>query len=191
MKCLLCKKETDNPKFCSKSCSASYNNRLTKPKSKPNCKNCNKVLPRGRTYCSNPCQGEYMYRTISYPKLLAGERTSVGAKRRFLVERDGELCSICTQEPIWNSKPLQLQIDHIGGKSENDTPQNLRLICPNCDAQTDTYSGRNNIGSIVSDDALLKSLGESLSISQALVSVGLVKNGRSYRRCKNLLNKAL
>lgn len=192
MKCLLCKKETGNPKFCNKSCAASYNNRLTKPKLKPNCKSCGKILPRGRVYCSSSCCGEYKYRTISYPKILAGEgSTSIGSKRRFLVDRDGNLCSICGQESMWNDKPLQLQIDHKDGDRENNNPKNLRLICPNCHTQTETYSGRNINGYIVSDDVLLKALNELLSIPHALISVGLVKNGRSYRRCKNLLNKAL
>lgn len=50
MKCLYCKSETSNPKFCSKSCSAKYNN-VTFPKRKiisRKCKECGKPIPISR-----------------------------------------------------------------------------------------------------------------------------------------------
>ncbi len=40
-------------------------------------------------------------------------------------------------------KPIPLQIDHIDGNSDNNTEDNFRLLCPNCHAQTPTYSGKN------------------------------------------------
>ena len=54
-KCLNCKKETDNPKFCSKSCSAIYNNSL-KPKRKSikhKCITCNNLIYPKRIQCFN------------------------------------------------------------------------------------------------------------------------------------------
>ena len=42
-------------------------------------------------------------------------------------------CAICGLEPIWNGKPLTLTLDHIDGDHYNDTLENLRWICPNCD----------------------------------------------------------
>ena len=44
--------------------------------------------------------------------------------------------------PIWNGKPLSLQLDHIDGDSDNCVPSNLRLLCPNCHTQTDTYGSK-------------------------------------------------
>ena len=52
-------------------------------------------------------------------------------------------CSCCGMGHIWNKQPLQLHLDHIDGDSLNDNIDNLRLICPNCHTQTDTYSGGN------------------------------------------------
>ena len=52
-------------------------------------------------------------------------------------------CAICGLEPIWNGKPLTLTLDHIDGDHHNDTLENLRWICPNCDRQLPTFAGRN------------------------------------------------
>jgi 5-methylcytosine-specific restriction endonuclease McrA len=39
--------------------------------------------------------------------------------------------------PITNKVPIQL--DHIDGNSENNSLQNLRLLCPNCHSLTPTF----------------------------------------------------
>lgn len=43
----------------------------------------------------------------------------------------------------WNNKKLTLQIDHINGVNNDNRLENLRLLCPNCHSQTDTYAGKN------------------------------------------------
>jgi hypothetical protein len=51
-------------------------------------------------------------------------------------------CEVCgTKE--WNGKPVPLELDHIDGDHFNNELGNLRIICPNCHAQTDTNSGKN------------------------------------------------
>ena len=52
-------------------------------------------------------------------------------------------CYCCGQLPFWNNKTLILQMDHIDGNNRNQTLQNLRMLCPNCHSQTDTFAGRN------------------------------------------------
>jgi hypothetical protein len=52
-------------------------------------------------------------------------------------------CDICKCEPIWNNKPLVFVIDHIDGDASNNKRKNIRLICPNCDSQTDTFKSKN------------------------------------------------
>lgn len=48
-------------------------------------------------------------------------------------------CNECGQPPMWNGKPLTLQIDHIDGDPTNNTVKNLRLLCPHCHTQTPTW----------------------------------------------------
>ncbi len=55
MHCLTCGKLTDNPKFCSNSCAATYNNRhFPKRHKKENfCVSCGAPAPERRKYCDN------------------------------------------------------------------------------------------------------------------------------------------
>lgn len=52
-------------------------------------------------------------------------------------------CAICGQQPFWNGKELTLTLDHINGINTDDRLENLRWVCPNCDRQLDTFSGKN------------------------------------------------
>jgi 5-methylcytosine-specific restriction endonuclease McrA len=40
-------------------------------------------------------------------------------------------------------RPAPLQLDHINGQKADNRLENLRLLCANCHAQTDTYGGAN------------------------------------------------
>lgn len=51
-------------------------------------------------------------------------------------------CSICGISE-WNNMPLSLQLDHVNGNNKDNRIENLRLLCPNCHSQTDTFSERN------------------------------------------------
>lgn len=53
-------------------------------------------------------------------------------------------CAICDLGPEWNGLSLTLQLDHINGKPKDNRIENLRLLCPNCHSQTETFAGRRN-----------------------------------------------
>ena len=42
----------------------------------------------------------------------------------------------------WQGKPLTLHLDHINGINNDNRIENLRLLCPNCHSQTETYGRR-------------------------------------------------
>lgn len=51
-------------------------------------------------------------------------------------------CAICGISE-WLGKPLSFELDHINGVSDDNRLENLRMLCPNCHSQTETYKGRN------------------------------------------------
>lgn len=103
------------------------------------------------TCCSKKCGGEYKtkQRKISLRKELDegkhdGRRPScVALIKEMVADEHGNQCCLCDQEPFHNGLPLSLQLDHIDGDPHNNRWDNLRLLCPNCHTQTDTYGFKN------------------------------------------------
>jgi hypothetical protein len=64
-------------------------------------------------------------------------------KRRLIAEgvkvRECEICRL----DRWNGRPIPLELDHVNGRRDDNRLANLRIVCPNCHAQTQTYRGRN------------------------------------------------
>ena len=150
--------------YCSRSCSASVSNRkryinrekkifyemndLIKEKV---CLNCKIIMKdkRGKKYCSSFCSTEYrkkiyLIKWIEEGKLPIRDGGKPNkAIREYILKEQGGKCAICFMNEIWNNKPILFIIDHINGNSSNSSKENLRLICPNCDSQTDTFKGKN------------------------------------------------
>ncbi len=71
------------------------------------------------------------------------DTTIRGVIREYILEQQNHKCAICNMIDQWNNKPINFILDHIDGNAANSSPDNLRLICPNCDSQLDTYKSRN------------------------------------------------
>ena len=56
---------------------------------------------------------------------------------------DMEDCAFHTQPLKWRGSKLPLILDHASGNNLDNSPQNLRYLCPNCDSQLSTRGGRN------------------------------------------------
>jgi len=64
-------------------------------------------------------------------------------KLRLLAEGLKQHKCECCGITEWNGQPTPIELDHIDGNRYNNTIENLRILCPNCHAQTDTYRGKN------------------------------------------------
>lgn len=53
-------------------------------------------------------------------------------------------CELCGQGEEWQGKKMSLILDHINGVNNDNRIENLRIVCPNCNATLDTFSGKNN-----------------------------------------------
>lgn len=52
-------------------------------------------------------------------------------------------CQSCGCDGHWQNGQISLEVDHIDGDNSNNEISNLRYLCPNCHALTETYRGKN------------------------------------------------
>lgn len=137
--------------FCSQSCAAKINNKARKQIKL--CVSCGKPLKRnGAKFCSNACQFDKQYidfvsdwksgkndgTTSSDMKVLSGYI------RRYLFEKYESKCSICGWSEVnpYTGR-IPLEVHHIDGDADNNSEDNLSLVCPNCHSLTESYRGAN------------------------------------------------
>ena len=69
--------------------------------------------------------------------------TSDKLKKRLIKEGIKEhRCEKCSRNE-WEGQPIPIELDHINGNNKDNKIEKLRILCPNCHAQTDTYCGKN------------------------------------------------
>lgn len=111
------------------------------------CLQCGKTVALARQkYCSFSCQQAFQFE-IRAALLEAGLYRAYncnGFVRKYLISNIGERCSSCgwdKRHPRTGRVPVE--VEHIDGNWENNRPENLTLLCPNCHSLTDTYRGLN------------------------------------------------
>jgi hypothetical protein len=53
-------------------------------------------------------------------------------------------CELCGQGEMWRGARMGLVLDHVNGVWNDNRLENLRMLCPNCNATLDTHCGRKN-----------------------------------------------
>ena len=77
--------------------------------------------------------------------LVAGRPVaSSGLKERlYRAGLKARACELCGQGEEWNGRRMSLVLDHVNGVRDDNRLENLRIVCPNCNATLDTHCGRN------------------------------------------------
>jgi predicted nucleic-acid-binding Zn-ribbon protein len=141
----LCKKcnspisyEKQRNNFCSSSCAQSINNSLRPRAPKFNCIKCGKQIHnRSHKMCVKCWNKERLERRIRD----GGEIKSVTLRKYYVAIR-GHQCEEC-KNTEWRNKPISLNTHHLDGNTFNNKSENIKLICPNCHAQTSNYCNKN------------------------------------------------
>ena len=141
-KCITCQKETNNPKFCSRSCSAKTTNLIPKRKLKRVCKLCGCKVRSPYTYCT-PCFKENFRidkETLTKSQMIA-ERSYQKHSRirefaRMKIKKLGIplICKACNYDKhveVCHKTAISAFSDDTP-LSEINSPDNLVILCRNC-----------------------------------------------------------
>ncbi len=85
-------------------------------------------------------------------------------------------CELCGQGEDWNGKHMSLILDHINGINTDNRIENLRIVCPNCNATLETHCKGNKIRE--------KKTHKKFNCIQCNKSIGKSKSGL----CKDCFN---
>lgn len=140
MKCINCNKETNNKKFCSRSCSAIFTNKIVvKRKKTKKCICCNDLILTSQTYCKK-CKPKNILNdmTLQEAMYIDCHRSSVYAKIRSRARSQcrsrNQVCEICGYSKhveVCHIRPIHFfPLDTL--ISEINSSSNLKLLCPNC-----------------------------------------------------------
>lgn len=104
-------------------------------------KDAKKTYQKNNVYCSHKCSIDHRaVKTVErFNNGLISDRDTL---RKMLTKTVGYACAKCGISE-WQGEKITLQVDHIDGNAGDNMPSNVRLLCPNCHAQCDTFGAKN------------------------------------------------
>jgi len=119
--------------------------------------------------------------------LVAGSTYSRGTLKRRLLEEGLKrpLCEMCGQGELWHGRRLPMVLDHVNGIHDDHRLENLRILCPNCNATLDTHCGKHRTRK--HHDRACPSCGETFRPStggQRYCSTSCAGRGENSRRAQ-------
>lgn len=140
MSCSNCGSETRNPKFCSRSCAASFNNKRAPKRLRSKRCTCGALLLSRQRWCGPKCrppkladgrlcdiQRAAQYQVNAYVRMLARAACAAGPCESCGYSRHTEVCHVRAIKDF----PATALV------SEVNAPENLRRLCPNCHWELD------------------------------------------------------
>lgn len=87
----------------------------------------------------------------------------------------------CGQGEIWNGRKMSLILDHVNGVHDDNRIENLRIVCPNCNATLDTHCGKNTPEMVAAKVA-------EREVAKPIIKAGwmqkMIENGAKKRKVK-------
>lgn len=97
------------------------------------------------------------------------------AFKALLINERGHQCESCLLTE-WKQLPITLELEHVDGDRNNNSRDNLKLLCPNCHSQTDTWKRGTSPGwrkKKYSDDVIINTIKTSATLNEVLRKLDL------------------
>jgi hypothetical protein len=143
--CKCCLKETNNPKYCSKSCATRFNNKIPKRKLKNKCKVCSEFISSKRTYCDK-CLNDALCKDMTLQEAIyekhhkssafALVRSRARSTEKYKNTKCCEKCGYSKHVQACHIKPISSFPKNTLISKINEE-KNIIILCPNCHWELD------------------------------------------------------